>query len=211
MKPDTSKGILVIIEDPIQEVYDKSSINWERSGNPHFTTEKVALLHEKYGIDPAFFHKSYVTIEDYAHNSHVIVQHEVSSRLKFKPYEKCNLQQKQGCKEVEAKLQEIINSESSEYDEPVTVSVGARLPRSYSREFISIETTLRDLAKAGILPETYRCETRARVSENDIAKATRGNAITSTDMEPLKKGGFKKWLENLKEAFKNMVTGKGEK
>ena len=52
---------------------------------------------------------------------------------------------------------------------------------------------------------------RSRVSARDIAEAGDSVKLTTTDLAPIEKNGFKKWLENVKETFKKIVTGKGEK
>jgi len=98
-------------------------------------------------------------------------------------------------------------------------------------EKISIPTTKRKLIEKGLNPEKLgwksleqlkeeqiqaeeekkKTEEEAKVSPRDIAEAGNRVKITTTDLAPLEKNGFKKWLENVKETFKKIVTGKGEK
>jgi len=98
---------------------------------------------------------------------------------------------------------------------------------------IAIRTTKRKLIEKGLNPKKYNWksleqikeeqkqaeekareeqkQSEAKVSSKSIIEADQKENATTKDLAPLEKNGFKKWLENVKEAFKNFITGKGEK
>jgi len=74
-------------------------------------------------------------------------------------------------------------------------------PKAWITDYIEIEMTQRELAEAGILPEDFKWQEKARVTAKDIADADIEQASTKTEIEKAK--GF---LTRLMDKFK----GKGE-
>jgi len=123
------------------------------------------------------------------------IRHHLTYKLetRFKEYEDCSLEEKQKIKEYEAKIKEIANSESEEYDIPREVSILDK----------KISVTERALAKAGILLEDVRWKEKEQtISSKDIAEADKEKSLTTTEV-----GFFGRIINKIKAKFQ----GKGEK
>jgi len=86
-----------------------------------------------------------------------------------------------------------------------------RIPTAQVSGDINIEISQRDLIEAGILPEEFNWMKKTRISTADVARVAQQENITVTDLAPIQKNGFKKWLDNVTGTFKDFIFQKETK
>ena len=203
LAPENPKGVEATLWHPVERKYE---YNEEYQGEKIYFSEKVMNLYLKYGIEPTTFIEKckYFSFMDYHDNDYFKREYTYTrkSRLKFKKYEQCSLEGKQGCKEVEERLKEIIDSEDKKYDEIGVIKVPAKIPVETKNKHeiktdIELEVTQRELAKAGILPEDLRWMDKTKISARDIAEFSKEKSITKTEVNGIR-GIMRKLLDKIK-------------
>lgn len=198
MEPDEPKGVAIIGEYPKEDYYC-NNLSYPVKYNKvveGYTSEKFAKL----PIFPKCVKNFCIEVEAHVHDDErsPMVTREFHSKASFKSYEECSLEEKQGCKEVEKRIEEIKSSEESKYDRPGTISFCVK--HKDMREDVKIDCTERQLANAGILPEDVYWKKERKISPKAIADASK--ALTIKEV-----GGVKSFFTKLLDKLK----GKGEK
>ena len=156
---------------------------------------------------------AYTTSFDYGPHGDCIgytVKHYGYDELKFTDYSEATMEQKQKIREKEKKILDIRKSTDGEYDKKGKISIPIEMNadsegKVQPRLSVTLETTQRELANAGIDPQDYcfeKMQKKSLVNSEQIARLDENMALTTTEV-----GGIKGLINKIKEFFK----GKGEK
>lgn len=172
------------------------------------TTKEMELMKKGLLLTPA-----YTIAYDYGNHGDergYKVKHYDFDDLSFTTYEEATLDGKQAIREKEEKILEIRDNKNHEYDRKGKISIPISMRTDDHGKIVpdlstSLETTQRELARAGIDPEDYVFERRNRkslINSTTITQLDQDLALTTREV-----GGIKGIVRRLLDKLK----GKGEK